>query len=137
MALEQIINIHQALADPLRVKILRLLLERELCVCELVSALEEPQYKVSRHLAVLKHAGLLRDWREGTWMHYEVDPNLAPEWRQALVALSQVWDQNTDVQAALWRLVHRATRQPGAAVTCCQVDITTCCQPKAAAAGTN
>jgi len=60
----------QALGEPTRIMIMRLLLERELCVCEMVCALEEPQYKISRHLSVLKKAGFLRDWREGTWMHY-------------------------------------------------------------------
>jgi ArsR family transcriptional regulator len=104
------VDMHQALADGTRIRILRLLLERELCVCEMMSALEEPQYKVSRHLAVLKAAGLVRDWREGAWMHYEVAPTLSPEWRAALEALKAVWEQSTEVQAALWRLQQRAVR---------------------------
>jgi ArsR family transcriptional regulator len=63
-------QIHAALADPLRIRILRLLLERELCVCEIIPVVKEPQYKVSRHLAVMKKAGLVRDWKDGTWVHY-------------------------------------------------------------------
>lgn len=109
-------QLHQALADPLRILILRLLLERELCVCELVRALEEPQYKISRHLGILKKAGLVRDWREGTWMHYEISSALAPEWRAALRGLAAAWDLHTEVQAALWRLQQRATRRPGASI---------------------
>jgi ArsR family transcriptional regulator len=120
IAFTDTLNIHQALSDPLRVLILRLLMERELCVCELVSALEEPQYKVSRHLGILKNAGLVRDWREGTWMHYEIAPTLPESWLQALRALAQAWDAHTEVQAALWRLQQRADRKPGAAVTCCK-----------------
>ena len=72
--LARTVSIHQALADPLRIRIMRLLLERELCVCEIMRALEEPQYKISRHLAVLKNAGLVCDRREGLWMHYEIAP---------------------------------------------------------------
>jgi len=112
-------KIHQALADPTRILILRLLLERELCVCEIVAALEEPQYKVSRHLAVLKNAGLVRDWREGSWMHYEILQSLPAEWRNALQALKVVWDESTEVQAVLWRVQQRATRPPGASASCC------------------
>lgn len=112
ISLGQITTIHQALADPARVLILRLLLERELLVGELVRVLKEPQHKVSRHLAVLKTAGLVRDWREGTRIHYAIAPALAPEWRAALEQLRRGWDMSTEVQAALWRLGQAMPRQP-------------------------
>lgn len=114
------IQMQQALADPTRIRIMRLLLERELCVCEIEDALQEPQYKISRHLAVLKNAGLVRDWREGQWMHYEIAPALPPVWRDALLALRAVWDAHAEVQAALQRLRQRATRPPGASAACCE-----------------
>jgi ArsR family transcriptional regulator len=111
ISLTQITAIHQALADPARVLMVRLLLERELLVGELVQALKEPQHKVSRHLAILKRAGLVRDRREGTWVHYAIAPTLAAEWRTALEQLSHGWDMSTEVQAALWRLTQMASRQ--------------------------
>jgi ArsR family transcriptional regulator, arsenate/arsenite/antimonite-responsive transcriptional repressor len=117
--IEDIAEVQRALSDPMRILIMRLLFERELCVCEIMHSLEEPQYKVSRHLAVLKKAGLVRGWREGTWMHYEIAPGLAPEWREALEGLRRVWDTNREVQSALWRLQQRATRPAGAAATAC------------------
>lgn len=101
---EQIDAIHNALAEFIRVKLIRLLLDRELCVCELVGALEEPQYKVSRHLAILKSAGLVQDRRSGTWIFYSLDPNLPVEWKQALLELSKVWDYNHEIQLALHRI---------------------------------
>ncbi len=116
--LKTITTIHTALTDPLRVRIVRLLLERELCVCELERILEEPQYKVSRHLGVLKRAGLLNDWREGTWMHYEIAPALADEWLPVLHALRQVWDCSAEIQADIERLRQHATRAPGAPAVC-------------------
>jgi DNA-binding transcriptional ArsR family regulator len=94
------------------------LLERELCVCEIEDALQEPQYKISRHLAVLKNAGLVRDRREGQWMHYEIAPDLSDSWRGVLDALRQVWDDNDAVQTALQRLHTRAVRPPGGAASC-------------------
>jgi len=54
---------------------LMLLTQGELCVCDIMAVLDEPQSKVSRHLAYLKHSGLIQGKRVGTWMHYFVrDP---------------------------------------------------------------
>ncbi|MEO0425521.1 MAG: metalloregulator ArsR/SmtB family transcription factor [Pseudomonadota bacterium] len=51
----------------------------ELCVCELVVALDENQSKVSRHLAQLRNCGLLLDRRQGQWVFYQLHPQL-PDW---------------------------------------------------------
>ncbi len=60
----------KAFADPTRLRILNLLSERELCVCHLADILEEPQPKVSRHLAMLRSAGLASARVEGPWRRY-------------------------------------------------------------------
>ena len=61
----------KTLSDPTRLKILVLLsLKGELCVCRLAEALDAPEYGVSRHLALLRAAGLVEARREGTWMYY-------------------------------------------------------------------
>ena len=79
----------RALADSTRLRILILLLDRELCVCELTQALSLPQPKISRHLAVLRESGLLLDRRSGLWIHYRVHPDL-PRWTlDALTSISQ------------------------------------------------
>jgi ArsR family transcriptional regulator len=70
----------EALADPLRRRLIGLLLDQdERCVCELHGALSESQPKVSRHLAVLREAGIVAVRREGVWMHYRIHPEL-PAW---------------------------------------------------------
>lgn len=76
-----------ALAHPLRLRSLVLLAaEGELCVCELTHVLDVAQPTVSRHLAQLREAGVVRDRREGTWVHYRLHPEL-PAWAvQALEA---------------------------------------------------
>ncbi len=61
-----------AVGDANRMKILLLLSEREMCVCELESALELPQPTISHHLAVLEQADLLRRSRKGRFVFYEV-----------------------------------------------------------------
>lgn len=62
-----------ALADPARLRILSLLRFRsELCSCEIGPVTGFIPSKISRHLAVLKHAGLLQERREGTFIHYRL-----------------------------------------------------------------
>jgi ArsR family transcriptional regulator len=61
------------LAEPTRLRLLSLLIHNgETCVCDLVDATELNQTTVSRHLAVLRHAGLVRGRKEGLWVHYSV-----------------------------------------------------------------
>ena len=77
--------IFDALVDSTRRRILALLATQgELCVCELTAALGEIQPKISRHLGVLKDAGLVSPRREGTWMHYRLAATL-PRWAATLL----------------------------------------------------
>lgn len=63
----------KALSDETRLRILKLLEGGELCVCDIVSALDMVQPKVSFHLGVLKKARLLKDRKDGKWTHYRID----------------------------------------------------------------
>jgi DNA-binding transcriptional ArsR family regulator len=69
---KDITTLLSALADPTRLRLIRLLLQEELCVCELVDALRIPQYKVSRHLAMLRRVGVVQARQNGRWMYYSV-----------------------------------------------------------------
>src|SRR5690606_17633131 len=72
--------IFKCLADETRARVALLVaLKGELCVCELTAALEESQPKISRHLALLRSAGLLVDRRQGQWVYYRLHPHL-PDW---------------------------------------------------------
>ncbi len=62
-----------ALSDPLRVRVLELLRDRELCVCDLCEHLGTTQSKLSFHLKTLKLAGLVRSRQEGRWIYYSLD----------------------------------------------------------------
>jgi ArsR family transcriptional regulator len=65
-------TLFQALADTTRLRILGLLLNGEVCVCEIHGALRIPQSKASRHLAYLRRAGLVATRRDGLWVHYRL-----------------------------------------------------------------
>ncbi len=62
-----------ALSDPLRIQVLELLRDRELCVCDLCNHLGTSQSKLSFHLKTLKSAGLVRSRQEGRWIYYSLD----------------------------------------------------------------
>lgn len=62
----------KALADPTRLRLLNLLRHGELCVCDLMEALDVPQPKVSRHLSFLKKERWVSGRRSGKWMHYKL-----------------------------------------------------------------
>ncbi len=68
-------EIFAALGDPTRLRIVVLLLERELCVCDILAVLRLPQSTVSRHMARLRSAGVVDDRREGKWVHYRLADN--------------------------------------------------------------
>ena len=65
-------NCFKGLADQNRLRIMNLLLNGERCVCDLQRVLDTPQPNVSRHLAYLKHAGLVLDRRDGLRIFYRV-----------------------------------------------------------------
>ena len=67
----------KAISDPTRLKILYLLQNGELCVCEIIRALEKPQSTISHHLNVLKNTGFIKGRKEGVWIHYKlVNPEI-------------------------------------------------------------
>ena len=74
--MEDIAQIYKALSEQMRLRILLLLTRGELCVCDIMAVLEEPQSKVSRHIAYLKNSGLIQGKRVGTWMHYYIRDDL-------------------------------------------------------------
>ena len=81
-------SVFKNLSDDTRLRSMLLLhSEGELCVCELIEALAEPQTKISRHLALLKSSGLLSDRRQGQWIYYRINEGL-PHWVHELLELS-------------------------------------------------
>ena len=73
--MRQILRVFKALSDPTRLRILVLLLQGELCVCELSATLEMEQSRISHQLRVLRNADLVEDTRDGKWIIYRVSEN--------------------------------------------------------------
>lgn len=88
----------------------------ELCVCELMCALDDSQPKISRHLAQLRSSGLLLDRRQGQWVYYRLNPDL-PTWVHDMLQVT-LQANATWLQANTARLQHMADR-PVRAAACC------------------
>jgi len=91
------VELFQALGDPTRLRLVNLLTQTgEICVCELVDALELPQYNVSRHLQILLKAGWLEDRKVGKWVYYRMARDLKPYHRSILRAIDQLREERED-----------------------------------------
>jgi len=73
--IQQLANQFKVFSEPVRLRILHLLLESgELCVCDLMQSLQLTQSVVSRHLAYLKKQQFINDRRDGLWVFYKINP---------------------------------------------------------------
>lgn len=85
--MRDVTSLLSALADPTRLAALRRLRDGgEHCVCELVSALDVTQSRMSRHMATLRAAGLVTDRRDAQWVRYRLNPALPDAVRRLLDA---------------------------------------------------
>jgi len=109
--MKNIAHIFKALSDETRLRILALLSLGELCVCDLMEALELPQSTVSRHLAYLRNAGLVEDERRGVWMFYRLNQTGALG-EELLRLLLEKLNQSEQIRADQ-RALDRLTRSSG------------------------
>lgn len=70
--MEKLLDVLKALSDETRLRILNLLYEKELCVCDIMETLQISQAKASRHLIYLKNAGLVKDRKQAQWAYYSM-----------------------------------------------------------------
>ena len=70
--MQKILQALKILSDEVRLKIISLLAENELCVCELMEALRMSQSRISNHLRILRNTGIIEAKREGKWIFYSL-----------------------------------------------------------------
>jgi ArsR family transcriptional regulator, arsenate/arsenite/antimonite-responsive transcriptional repressor len=99
MNMNDLLKTTKALADPGRLTILKLLEQRELCVCELQAALGLAQPTVSKHLKILEEAGLVGRRKEGLWVNFRLAAG-TPQ-AEALLGLLRNWLNDDPGVAAL------------------------------------
>lgn len=118
--MNDLLSVFKALSDETRLRILKLLEEGELCVCDIVAALGLIQPKVSFHLSALKEAGLVRDRKAGKWIHYRFDDSDTFKRFLILSVLERIPEQRTsEDRARLKKWIKQ--KESNAAKSCCGV----------------
>jgi len=84
-------KIFKALSDPNRLKILKLLQEKTLCVCEIRSMLKLANSTVSQHLSVLKEVNLIVESKNGKWVHYSINPKPSNHIVASVLSMLILW----------------------------------------------
>ncbi len=111
--MQDVLNIFKALSDETRLRILKLLENGELCVCEIVAALDMIQPQVSFHLSVLKETGLLRDRKQGKWIHYSFEESDMFRRFLILYVLEKIPDDIvSEDKNRLWEFLKRKRLKP-------------------------
>lgn len=97
-------NIFAALADRTRLRLLNLMRDGEVCVCFFAEALGTNNPKISRHLAYLKRAGLVKARRDGKWMHYSISPPEDGRSRDIFESVLRSFDSDPEMRSDLTTL---------------------------------
>jgi ArsR family transcriptional regulator, arsenate/arsenite/antimonite-responsive transcriptional repressor len=95
----EIAKIYKALSDPGRLRILNILRQRKLCVCEITEILKLATSTVSKHLSILQNAGFIQQEKDGKWMNYFINPRAANDKIAAFISAMEFWIGNEQAKA--------------------------------------
>ena len=111
------VQLYKCLADETRLRCLLLIeLENELCVCELMAAIDDIQPKISRHLAQLRKCNLLLGRKQGQWVFYRINPSL-PDWAKSVLSTTLA-NNHSFITENIEKLQHMSSR-PEQPTSCC------------------
>ena len=89
--MRELIKVFKALGDKNRLRILKMLQQKKMCVCELSAALGITRPSVSRHLGLMKDAGLVQDERKGQWIDYSLSKDTINEYAPVIQSHLNEW----------------------------------------------
>jgi ArsR family transcriptional regulator len=99
------LKVMKALSDPNRIKIMKMLQKRPMCVCEIQTALQIAQSTTSKHLQLLEDAGLIASRKEGLWVYYSVADGQETPYAASLIGNLKHWlDNEPEIQQLVARL---------------------------------
>jgi ArsR family transcriptional regulator len=103
--MKDFVRVMKALSDPNRVKIVKMLQRKAMCVCEMKAALGVAQPTVSKHLKILEEAGLVGFKKDGLWVNYHLsDGSSSPYASSALGNLRHWLEDDTEIRALIEKL---------------------------------
>lgn len=101
--MKQFIRVMKAMSDPNRVRIIKLLQRKELCVCELQELLGLAQSTVSKHLKLLDDAEMIEPRREGTWIIYRLKPEPESTYAETILENMVNWHEDDPLLAEMFK----------------------------------
>ena len=105
--MKEFIKVMKALSDPNRVRIVKMLQHRLMCVCELREALQISQSSVSKHLKILEEAGLVDFRKEGLWVNYYLTDGGKSPYASTLIGNLRHWlEDEPEITELITRLPH-------------------------------
>lgn len=111
------IRTFKALSDPNRIRILKMLEIRQLCVCEITDLLGLSASTVSQHCSILRDAGFILDKKNGKWVDYWLNPSPDDELVKKLLQLLPTWLTDDEVVLSYEEKVAKADRK----IICCNI----------------
>ncbi|MDD5722555.1 MAG: metalloregulator ArsR/SmtB family transcription factor [Syntrophales bacterium] len=101
------IKVMKALSDPSRVKIIKMLQKRVMCVCEIKEALGVAQSTASKHLKIMEDAGLIAFHKEGLWVNYTLADGSSSPYAASLIGNLKHWlEDDPEVAGLALQLPH-------------------------------
>jgi len=111
MPMKDFIKVTKALSDPNRVKIIKMLQHKMMCVCEMKEALQISQPSVSKHLKILEEAGLVGFKKDGLWVNYYLTDGRKSPYVASLMGNLQHWLEDDPEIAELIRQLPHIRRE--------------------------
>ncbi|MBN2000199.1 winged helix-turn-helix transcriptional regulator [candidate division KSB1 bacterium] len=108
--MDDLAAIFKALSEPNRIRILKMLEIRPLCVCEITAVLDLAVSTVSKHLSILKACGLIYDVCENKWVIYHLNRRPGSKYVREISQLLKNWLADSEIVAADRRKVNRVDR---------------------------
>ena len=103
--MKSFLKVMKAAGDPTRVKILKMLQKRVMCVCEIQSALGTAQSTASKHLKILEDAGLVESNKDGLWVNYTLADGRESPYAANLLGNMRHWlDEDPEISGMLSQL---------------------------------
>lgn len=107
--MDQLIQIFKALSDKNRLRIVKMLEQKSMCVCEITEILQLANSTVSKHLSILKNADLIVSQKEGRWINYKINPE-GNKYVNALEDIMKDWINDDPVIGEDREKVHTVDR---------------------------
>jgi ArsR family transcriptional regulator len=109
--MKKLIRVMKAMSDPGRVKVLKMLEEKEMCVCEIKTVLQLAQPTVSKHLKILEDAGLVESSKDKVWVNYRLADGSESKYAKTMLKNLKGWLNDHQDTVELVKIARKTKRE--------------------------